>query len=199
MLLSFFCNCTLDVTSIYTSDVSRHDIAASYNTYVLRNVSVYNDNLYMSLRSPLLTRSVDIWNAYVFCQTPQIHKSQFISLLLATLMLKFTYFRTECHQVGTTKPHRCSFLLHVFLKQSIDYLTPLTVFWASYYDKDTLKEECVMAWACPLEKRLPPKQAVEPNHLFTRGVHVLRSPNFFSRGMEADRNVKVVGGDVTVL
>ena len=31
------------------------------------------------------------------------------------------------------------------------------------------------------------------------GVQVLRSPNFFSRGMEADRNVKVVGGDVTVL
>ena len=30
------------------------------------------------------------------------------------------------------------------------------------------------------------------------GVHVLRSPNFFS-GMEADRNVKVVGGDVAVL
>ena len=32
----------------------------------------------------------------------------------------------------------------------------------------------------------------------TWGVHVLRSPNFFS-GMEADRNVKVVGGDVAVL
>ena len=30
------------------------------------------------------------------------------------------------------------------------------------------------------------------------GVHVLRYPNFFS-GMEADRNVKVVGGDVAVL
>ena len=35
--------------------------------------------------------------------------------------------------------------------------------------------------------------------LCTRGVHVLRSPNFFSRGMEADRNVKVIGGDVDVL
>ena len=34
--------------------------------------------------------------------------------------------------------------------------------------------------------------------LFTWGVHVLRYPNFFS-GMEADRNVKVVGGDVAVL
>ena len=33
----------------------------------------------------------------------------------------------------------------------------------------------------------------------TWGVQVLRSPNFFSQGMEADRNVKVVGGDVTVL
>ena len=31
------------------------------------------------------------------------------------------------------------------------------------------------------------------------GVHVLRSPNFFFSGMEADRNVKVVGGDVAVL
>ena len=33
---------------------------------------------------------------------------------------------------------------------------------------------------------------------FYVGVQVLRSPNFFS-GMEADRNVKVVGGDVAVL
>ena len=33
----------------------------------------------------------------------------------------------------------------------------------------------------------------------TRSVHVLRSPNFFFSGMEADRNVKVVGGDVAVL
>ena len=33
----------------------------------------------------------------------------------------------------------------------------------------------------------------------TWGVQVLRYPNFFSRGMEADRNVKVVGGDVAVL
>ena len=33
----------------------------------------------------------------------------------------------------------------------------------------------------------------------TWGVQVLRSPNFFPRGMEADRNVKVVGGDVAVL
>jgi hypothetical protein len=32
----------------------------------------------------------------------------------------------------------------------------------------------------------------------TRCVQVLRSPNFFS-GMEADRNVKVVGGDVALL
>ena len=32
----------------------------------------------------------------------------------------------------------------------------------------------------------------------TWGVQVLRSPNFFSRGMEADRNVKVVGGDVAL-
>ena len=32
----------------------------------------------------------------------------------------------------------------------------------------------------------------------TWGVQVLRYPNFFS-GMEADRNVKVVGGDVAVL
>ena len=31
------------------------------------------------------------------------------------------------------------------------------------------------------------------------GIQVLRSPNFFSRGMEADRNMKVVGGDVAVL
>ena len=30
------------------------------------------------------------------------------------------------------------------------------------------------------------------------GVQVLRYPIFFS-GMEADRNVKVVGGDVTVV
>ena len=33
---------------------------------------------------------------------------------------------------------------------------------------------------------------------FTWGVQVVKSPNFFS-GMEADRNMKVVGGDVTVL
>ena len=33
----------------------------------------------------------------------------------------------------------------------------------------------------------------------TWGVQVVRYPNFFSRGMEADRNVKVVGGDVAVL
>ena len=33
---------------------------------------------------------------------------------------------------------------------------------------------------------------------FTWGVQVLGSPNFFL-GMEADRNVKVVGGDVPVL
>ena len=32
----------------------------------------------------------------------------------------------------------------------------------------------------------------------TWGVEVVRYPNFFS-GMEADRNVKVVGGDVAVL
>ena len=32
----------------------------------------------------------------------------------------------------------------------------------------------------------------------TRGFQVLRYPNFFS-GMEADRNVKVVAGDVAVL
>ena len=32
----------------------------------------------------------------------------------------------------------------------------------------------------------------------TWGVQVVRYPNFFS-GMEADRNVKVVGGDVAVL
>ena len=35
--------------------------------------------------------------------------------------------------------------------------------------------------------------------VFTWGVQVVRSPIFFSRGMEADRNVKVVGGDVAVL
>ena len=34
---------------------------------------------------------------------------------------------------------------------------------------------------------------------YTWGVQVLRYANFFSRGMEADRNVKVVGGDVAVL
>ena len=34
--------------------------------------------------------------------------------------------------------------------------------------------------------------------VITWGVQVLRYPNFFS-GMEADRNVKVVGGDVAVL
>ena len=33
----------------------------------------------------------------------------------------------------------------------------------------------------------------------TWGVQVVRYPNFFFSGMEADRNVKVVGGDVTVL
>ena len=33
---------------------------------------------------------------------------------------------------------------------------------------------------------------------YTWGVQVLRYPNFFL-GMEADRNVKVVGGDVAVL
>ena len=32
----------------------------------------------------------------------------------------------------------------------------------------------------------------------TWGIQVVRYPNFFS-GMEADRNVKVVGGDVAVL
>ena len=34
---------------------------------------------------------------------------------------------------------------------------------------------------------------------FTWGVQVVKSPIFFSRGMEADRNVKVVGGYVAVL
>ena len=33
----------------------------------------------------------------------------------------------------------------------------------------------------------------------TWGVQVLRYPNFFFSGMEAHRNVKVVGGDVAVL
>ena len=35
--------------------------------------------------------------------------------------------------------------------------------------------------------------------IYTWGVQVVRYPNFFSRGMEADRNVKVVGGDVAAL
>ena len=35
--------------------------------------------------------------------------------------------------------------------------------------------------------------------IFTWGVQVVRYPNFFLSGMEADRNVKVVGGDVAVL
>ena len=35
--------------------------------------------------------------------------------------------------------------------------------------------------------------------LCTWGVQVRRYPNFFFSGMEADRNVKVVGGDVAVL
>ena len=34
---------------------------------------------------------------------------------------------------------------------------------------------------------------------YTWGVQVLRYSNFFFSGMEADRNVKVVGGDVAVL
>ena len=34
--------------------------------------------------------------------------------------------------------------------------------------------------------------------LYTWGVQGLRSPNFFL-GMEADRNLKVVGGDMAVL
>ena len=33
----------------------------------------------------------------------------------------------------------------------------------------------------------------------TWGVQVVRYPNFFFSGMEADGNVKVVGGDVAVL
>ena len=33
----------------------------------------------------------------------------------------------------------------------------------------------------------------------TWGVQVVRYPNFFFSGMEAGRNVKVVGGDVAVL
>ena len=33
---------------------------------------------------------------------------------------------------------------------------------------------------------------------FTWGVQAVKFPNFFS-GMEADRNVKVVGGDVALL
>ena len=33
----------------------------------------------------------------------------------------------------------------------------------------------------------------------TWDVQVVRYPNFFFSGMEADRNVKVVGGDVAVL
>ena len=36
-------------------------------------------------------------------------------------------------------------------------------------------------------------------YVTTWGVQVLRYPNFFFSGMEADRNVKVVGGDVAVL
>ena len=42
-------------------------------------------------------------------------------------------------------------------------------------------------------------QIITLHFSYTWGVHVLRSPKFFSRGMEADRNVKVVGGDVAVL
>ena len=51
---------------------------------------------------------------------------------------------------------------------------------------------------------LPPvnesKQKHKTSHRLhnTWGVQVVRYPNFFS-GMEADRNVKVVGGDVAVL
>ena len=41
--------------------------------------------------------------------------------------------------------------------------------------------------------------ALNVESLNTWGVQVLRSPNFFSRAMEADRNVNVVGGDVAVL
>ena len=40
--------------------------------------------------------------------------------------------------------------------------------------------------------------AVLNSACYTWGFHVLRYPNFFS-GMAADRNVKVVGGDVAVL
>ena len=35
-------------------------------------------------------------------------------------------------------------------------------------------------------------------HSYTWGVQVVRYPIFFFSGMEADRNVKVVGGDVAV-
>ena len=43
------------------------------------------------------------------------------------------------------------------------------------------------------------KSKISSCEIVLGGVQVLRYPNFFSRGMEADRNVKVVGGDVAVL
>ena len=54
-------------------------------------------------------------------------------------------------------------------------------------------ESCVKS--VPTE---PAFTSVTSASLCTWGVQGLRSPNFFL-GMEADRNVKVVGGDVAVL
>ena len=65
---------------------------------------------------------------------------------------------------------------------------------------------CIGGWLGPraglndLEKRKSHVAAgIRTPAVYTWGVQVLRSPNFFFSGMEADRNVKVVGGDVVIL
>ena len=58
--------------------------------------------------------------------------------------------------------------------------------------------QSAMSWSCMLAKRVSMIGNDRSLRGYTWGVQVLRYPNFFS-GMEADRNVKVVGGEVAIL
>ena len=52
---------------------------------------------------------------------------------------------------------------------------------------------------CYFRHKLPQIPSASFTVRYTWGFQVLRYPNFFPSGMEADRNVKVIGGDVAVL
>ena len=62
-----------------------------------------------------------------------------------------------------------------------------------YFSKELWEKKLSVLLFCK-ENRSPQSRI-----LSTWCVQVVRYPNFFFSGMEADRNVKVVGGDVAVL